>query len=253
MRLLVLGGTVFLSHAVAQEALARGHDVACAARGRSGAVPEGAELVRWDRTEGVPEELAAREFDAIVDVARIPAHVRPAVAAFPSAHWVFVSTISVYADDATPGGRPGSLALHAEVPEDLDPAEHPEAYGALKLVCERIVSEGADAAAIVRPGLIVGPGDPSGRFTYWPHRLADGGEVLAPGSPADTCQVVDVRDLASWLVRLAETRWVGTIDAVGPVHPLEDVLDEIAGAVGGAEVSLTWVPGAFLEEQGVQP
>ena len=105
---------------------------------------------------------------------------------------------------------------------------------------------------VVRPGLIVGPGDPSGRFAYWPSRLADGGRVLAPGRPGDTVQVVDVRDLASWIVTSAEARTTGTFDGVGPVTTIGGLLDEVAARVG-AEPAFTWVPQDFLAEQGVAP
>src|SRR5215217_7936072 len=118
MRLLVLGGTVFLSREVAAEALRRGHDVTCACRGVSGDVPAGAPLLTWDRAEEPPAALAG-EYDAVVDVSRRSSHVRRAVGAVPDAHWVFVSTVNVYPDDATPGG-PGTLALHEPITEDID-------------------------------------------------------------------------------------------------------------------------------------
>ena len=122
MRILVLGGTVFLSRAVAEAAVARGHDVTCAARGVSGTVPDGATLVPWDRADAVPAELTWAPFDAVVDVSRIPSHVRRAVAAFPDAHWTFVSTVNVYADTATVGGTPATLPLLDPIETDEDPA-----------------------------------------------------------------------------------------------------------------------------------
>src|SRR3954467_6778230 len=122
MRLLVLGGTVFLSRAVAADAVARGHDVTCAARGSSGSVPEGATLVEVDRTGPLPD---LGSFDAVVDVARQPSWLRRALAAQPDAHWVFVSTINVYADEAPPGGGPGTTALVEPVHEDTDLTETP--------------------------------------------------------------------------------------------------------------------------------
>jgi 2'-hydroxyisoflavone reductase len=249
MRILVLGGTVFLSRAVAAEAVARGHEVTCAARGRSGSVPDGARLVEVDRTQALPD-LGPQ--DAVVDVARLPSWVRAGVAAYPGAHWVFVSTVSVYADESTPGGRPGTLPLLEAQPEDGDPAESPQAYGAMKVACEQLVQAGAASATIVRPGLIVGPEDPTGRFSYWPHRLADGGEVLAPGSPTDVVQVIDVRDLAAWLVTLCERRTEGVYDGVGPALPIAELLARCAEGVG-AEVTWRWVPQEVLEAQGVEP
>ncbi|CAM3324835.1 NAD-dependent epimerase/dehydratase family protein [Nocardioides dubius] len=252
MRLLVLGGSVFLSRTVAAQAVAAGHDVVCAHRGRSGGSPDGARWVAWDRDQPVPSALRSEPFDAVVDVARHPSRVRSAVTAFPSSHWVFVSTINVYADDATPGGTPASLPLVPPCDEDVDLSVEPEAYGPMKRACELAVLDGAASATVVRPGLIVGPGDPTGRFSYWPDRLADGGEVLAPGAPPDPVQVIDVRDLAAWLVLLAERRTVGTFDGTGAPTTRGAVLTAIADGVGAAP-SLTWVDQSFLLEREVPP
>lgn len=257
MRLLVLGGTVFLSREVAAEALRRGHEVVCASRGRSGGVPPGARLVRWDRDEPAPAELtdlaADHPFDAVVDVARLPSHVRQATTALPDAHWVFVSTVSVYADDSDPGG-PGVGALHQPLDDDVDLAESPEAYGPMKVACEGIVRDTVASACVVRPGLIVGPGDPSGRFTYWAHRLTGPGEVVAPGRPDDTVQVIDVRDLAAWIVTLAEERTTGVLDGVGEPLPFGDLLQSCADATAGPDTGpLVWVDQDFLTAQGIEP
>ncbi len=249
MRLLVLGGTVFLSRAVAADAVARGHEVTCAARGTSGSVPEGARLVSVDRTQPLPD---LGEFDAVVDVARHPSWVREAVAAYADAHWVFVSTVNVYADDATPGGTPESLPLVEAIEEDVDLKANPEAYGPMKVACERIVLDGAASAMVMRPGLIIGPEDPTGRFSYWPRRLAAGGEVLAPGDPADAMQVADVRDLAAWAVTACEQRTTGVHDGVGRSMPLADLLARCAEGVD-SEVSWTWVDQEFLQAQEVEP
>ncbi|TNM38308.1 NAD-dependent epimerase/dehydratase family protein [Nocardioides albidus] len=252
MRLLVLGGTQFLSRAVAADAVLRGHDVVCANRGRSGATPPGVTTLRWDRAEPAPEELTAGgSYDAVVDVSRMPSHVRRALVALdghsPDAHWVFVSTISVYADDADPAG-PGEGRLKEAIAEDLDPMASVENYGGMKVACERLVLDAVPGAAIVRPGLIVGPGDPSGRFAYWARRSASTGEVLAPGDPDDPVQVIDVRDLAAWIVALAEQQTGGTYDAVGPALPIGDLL---AACLPDAE--LVWAGHAFLESEGVEP
>lgn len=252
VRILVLGGSVFLSKAVAAEAVARGHDVTCANRGSSGPVPDGAVLVHWDRAEPVPADLQDTAYDAVVDVARIPSWVRAAVDAWPGAHWIFVSTVNVYPDPHPPLGTPATSPLREPLAEDVDPSSSPEAYGRMKVACEDIVRAAAASATVIRPGLIVGPDDPTGRFTYWPARLADGGEALAGGSPEDRLQVIDVRDLAAWIVTCAEARTVGDYDGVGEVLPAADLLARVAEGVG-SEASLTWVPQEVLEEQGVEP
>ena len=260
MRLLVLGGTRFLSRTVAADAVARGHDVTCACRGESGPVPGGAELVRWDRADEAPPEIIDGGWDAVVDVSRMPSHVRRAVAAVPDAHWIFVSTINVYPDDSR-AGTPATLPVHEPLDADEDPMSSPEVYGRMKVACEQLVRSGARSSMVVRPGLIVGPGDPTGRFSYWPLRLAEagaggsggsGGEVLAPGNPSDVVQVIDVRDLAAWLVDAAEAGTTGVFDGVGEITGLGDLLTQVAEGVG-ASPALTWVPQEFLAAQGVEP
>lgn len=252
MRLLVLGGTQFLSHEVARQAVAQGHQVVCVARGESGPAPDGAELWTLDRAE---QPVPSGDFDAVVDVARHPSWVRSAVATHPSAHWVFISTVNVYADDATPGQTPATGPLVEAIAEDLDLAADPQAYGGMKLACERIVVEGAQSATVIRPGLICGPGDPSGRFTYWPARLADlepGAAVIAPGSRRDRVQLIDVRDLAEWALRCAQERTVGTFDGVGEPLPMRDFLDAVATECG-ATPRWVWRTDAQLVEQDVRP
>lgn len=249
MKLLVLGGTRFLSREVATQAVARGWDVSCACRGRSGAVPDGARHLRWDRSQDVPPEVADDTWDAVVDVTRLPSQARRAVAATADAHWVFVSTISVYTDSSSSAMEP----LAEPIEEDVDLAVDPEAYGGMKVACEQVVTSGAASSVIARPGLIVGPGDPTGRFAHWPQRLARGGEVLAPGRPGDVVQVIDVRDLATWLLDLADARTTGVFDAVGRPMPFGDLLAGVAAGVGADGATLTWVDQEFLEEQGVEP
>lgn len=250
MRLLVLGGTLFLSRAVAVEAVARGHDVTCAARGESGAAPEGAshvvldrEAPDWSRLEG--------DWDAVVDVARRPSWVAGALDALAERipHWTFVSSISVYADQSTPGGSPETLPLLPAITEDVD-QDTPEKYGASKVGCEQQVQARAREALVIRPGLIIGPGDPSGRFSYWPERLAEGGDVLAPESPDRGTQAIDVRDLAAWIVTCAEQHLTGVYDATGPVMRLGDLVDAVTAAVGG-EATVTWATADFLLERDV--
>ncbi|MDO8145385.1 NAD-dependent epimerase/dehydratase family protein [Isoptericola sp. 178] len=259
--MLVLGGTVFLSRAVAAFAVARGHEVVAVHRGRSGTVPDGVRQVVHDRADPLPAALAGEPFDAVVDVSRTPSHVRRAVAAWPDAHWVLVSTISVYADVADPGG-PGVGRLVEAQPEDVDLAADPAAYGPMKVACENAVHDGAASATVVRPGLVVGPGDPSGRFAYWPARMRRvldarpedllSADVLAPGDPADRVQVIDVRDLAVWIVDLAEHRAVGTFDAVAPAVPIGELLADVARGCGAAP-RWRWVDGDRLAALGVRP
>ncbi|MGL5827787.1 MAG: NAD-dependent epimerase/dehydratase family protein [Nocardioides sp.] len=271
MRLLVFGGTVFLSRAVAEDAVARGHEVSCACRGISGSVPAGARHLVHDRDRDTPVALLESEhrFDAVIDLARKPSHVRSAVAALPDPHWVFVSTISVYAGppadqaDSAPsaevvGAAGGTLDETARRPlldavaDDLDPATSPTAYGAMKVACEDIVRAETTAPTIIRPGLIAGPGDPSGRFSYWPDRVAEGGLVLVPGEPADPAQVIDVRDLATWIVTCAEQHRAGTFDATAPTVRFADLLAEVAHGVG-ANLDPAWTDHEFLIDQGVAP
>jgi 2'-hydroxyisoflavone reductase len=258
MRILVLGGSVFLSRAVVADAVARGHDVLAVTRGRSGEVPAGARHVVADRDEPLPPDLVAERFDAVVDVGRYPSHVRRAVAAWPDDRWVFVSTISVYADDADPAG-PGDGRLHPARHDDVPLAQEPEAYGPMKVACEEVVRAGVADAVVVRPGLIVGPGDPTGRFTSWPARLrrlvddpAGPADVLAPGSPDALVQVVDVRDLAVWVVDLAGTTTPGTFDAVGPAQPFGAFLDAVARGCGVVP-RWRWVEDATLAAHDVRP
>lgn len=262
MKILVLGGTVFLSRAVAKEAVRRGHDVTCACRGESGSVPEGARHVAWDRDEPTPAALAESPFDAVVDVARRPSWVHTAVTSFPSTHWVFVSTISVYADDSVAGGTPDNTPLHEPITEDVDLRENPEAYGPMKVACEQIVLDGAASSMVIRPGLIVGPGDPSGRFAYWPARLADAAahpEVLVPGDANDSVQVIDVRDLASWIVDGAESRSTGTFDGTGRAMTRAAFTDAVAAAARELDLldptatTFTAVDQEFLVAQEVEP
>ncbi len=259
MRLLILGGTAFLGRAVACHARTAGHHVTCLARGRAGAAADGARFLTADRDhpDGL-DVLGDETFDAVVDVTRRPSHARRAVQALAGrvGHWTFVSTISVYADLTTPGGRPEDTEMLAPAPDDVDDPTgvHREHFGPCKVSCEDHVRRGVDAARalICRPGLIVGPEDPSGRFPYWVDRLSLGGEVLAPGHPDDPVQFLDVRDLAGWLVRAAERGLSGTYDAVGAPMPRAEFLARTAVGVG-TRPTWCWVDQEFLADQGVRP
>lgn len=251
MRLLILGGTRFLGRAVAAQACANGHEVICAARGLAGPVADGARLVTIDRD--APDGLAALAdlaFDAVVDVSRHPGQVRRAVAALKAraGHWTFVSTVSVYADNRTPGQEARSAPLKEPTAPEIEHATD-ATYGNAKVACEQALG---DDAFICRAGLIVGPEDPTGRFGYWPDRFARGGEILAPGTPDEPVQFVDVRDLAAWIVRAAESRIVGTFDAISPTFGRGEMLAACAAATGSA-ATVTWVDPGFLAQEGVKP
>ena len=254
MKLLVLGGTVFLGRHVVDAALADGHEMTIFTRGRTNPdlFPE-AERLQGDR-DGDLGALAGRSWDGVVDTSGyVPRVVRQSAELLQDAlgRYVFVSSISVYADPSLP------LEEASPVAELADPAsEDVQAdYGALKAACETVVDEVfGERGANVRAGLIVGPYDPTERFTYWPRRLAEGGDVLAPGDPAAPSQFVDARDLAAWLVRLAEHGPGGVFNATGPAEPftLGALLDEANDAVG-AGARLVWTDEQRLLDAEVQP
>jgi 2'-hydroxyisoflavone reductase len=251
VRFLIFGGTVFLGRAIAARGLARGHEVTCAARGASGRPPDGAGFVAIDRDrpDGLAP-LAGERYDAVVELSRHPVHVRRAVTTLDrgAGHWTFVSTVSVYADNRTLGQRADRAPLRAPAAAEVERGDG-AAYGAAKVACEQAIGVGA---FICRPGLIVGPEDPTGRFTYWPVRLARGGEALVPGDPDDAVQYIDVRDVAAWIVHAAEQGLTGVYDAIVPSRPIGPFLAECASAVG-ATCAFTWVDRTFLEARGVKP
>ena len=253
MRILVLGGTAWLGGTVARAALDAGHDVTCLARGVS--VPEGAELVRADRDHlDAYDAVADRAWDGVVDVARQPRHVRGAVRALAdrTGRWVFVSTGNVYADHATIDADE-SAALLDPLSGDMDTMEE---YGAAKAACEAAVRKACgDRAVIARAGLIGGPGDESGRSTYWPWRFAHpssaAGAVLVPDSTIAS-SVIDVRDLARWLVEAAGGEHEpGTYDAIANRCTLAEHL-AAARAVAGHTGRVVAAPDAWLAEHGVE-
>lgn len=252
MDLLLLGGTGFLGPQLAEAALSRGHRVTLFHRHPTDALPA-AEHILGDRAAGL-EALDDRRWDAVVDIwANDPALVGTAARdlAPRAGTFAFISSISVFADESRPGNNEQSAVRGAPDPAKSDG----ENYGARKAESERQVLEATDGAAlVVRPGLIVGPGDPTDRFTYWPVRMARGGMVLAPGDGSNPAQVIDVRDLATWVVALLENRAAGIFCATGPAQPM--TLGEMIGRVGnavGADAELRWVAEAFLLEQGVAP
>lgn len=244
MRLLVLGGTKFLGRAFVDAALARGHEPTLFNRGETnaGLFPE-VETLHGDRA-GDLAPLRGRRFDAVVDTSGyVPGVVRASAELLrDSGQYLFVSSVSVYADlSAGPNEESPCGDLGEASAEEL--AEDFSNYGALKALCEQAVWEVfRDRTLIVRPGLIVGPHDPTGRFTYWARRLARGGAILAPGPPERRVQLIDVRDLAGWMVECVERRVTGVFNATNEGVPWAELL-------AGAEV--TWVTDAFLQEHGV--
>jgi 2'-hydroxyisoflavone reductase len=239
MKQLVLGGTLFVGRAVVEAALARGHEVTLFNRGRTNPdlFPE-AEHLHGDRTRDL-SPLAGRTWDAVIDTSGYdPEVVRASVEALPGMHYVFVSTVSVYAD------------FSRGPSEDSPVHTGGDGYGELKAACERELPSGA---LVVRPGLIVGPHDPTYRFTYWVDRIASGGDVLSPEPRDRPVQFIDVRDLAEWLVQCAEERLGGVFNAVGPGDPptMQELLETIRGVTGG-DARLRWVPADVLLGAGVE-
>ena len=254
MRLLVLGGTKFLGRHAVEAALADGHDVTVFTRGRTNPelFPQATHLV-GDR-DGALDALAGRTWDGVVDTSGyVPRIVRQSAELLRDAvdRYVFVSSISVYTDVSRPFDESSPIAeLEDDGTEDV--MEH---YGALKAACEQVVEDVyGDRSTRVRAGLIVGPHDPTDRFTYWPRRIAAGGDVLAPGDPAAPVQFVDVRDLGAWLVRLALAGPGGVLNATGPERPLafSDLLERARLALGSA-ARFVWVDDEHVLAAGVQP
>jgi nucleoside-diphosphate-sugar epimerase len=252
MRILVLGGTAFLSAEVTRQAVAAAHEVTCLARGTSAAVPDGATWVRADRTVGA---AAFRELDGhwdeVVEVSRDPVPAQAALDALAgrAGHWTFVSSCSVYADPSVPGATEDAQLLEA-----LPDGQHgtPETYGESKAAIELMTRRAAgEKAHIVRAGLIGGPGDASDRYGYWPARFAaTAGPVLVPDIPDSPTQIVDVRDVAAWILLGAERGLAGTFNAVGEVVPFASYIAESLSAAGATE-EVVAVGEDWLVEQGV--
>ncbi len=252
MRLLVLGGTKFLGRAAVEHALDAGHEVTLFNRGVTNPelFPE-AEKLRGDR-DGALSAVEGREWDAVIDPSGfVPRVVRQSAELLRDSvgHYVYVSSISVYREPYEPGFDEDA-PVHETEPKGESVEEE---YAELKAACERVLAETLPGThASVRAGLIVGPHDPTGRFTYWPLRVAAGGDVLAPAPPEREVQFVDVRDLGAWLVRLADERVSGTFNAVQPAAPFGDLL-EVSREVAGSDARFVWIDEAFLIERGVRP
>lgn len=254
-KILILGGTGFLGPALVDAARARGHVLTLFNRGktRPNLFPD-IEKLQGDR-DGNLKALEGRKWDAVIDTSGYVPRVVKASADLlaPSVdHYVFISTISVYPDNAKPGTDETSPV---QTMADEKSEEVPKYYGALKALCEKAAEQSMPGRVTnIRPGLIVGPYDPTDRFTYWPVRVARGGEVLAPGNGKDPVQFIDVRDLAAWTIGCIERRHLGIYNATGPARRMTvaELLDACKQA-SGSDATFTWVDSKFLEEQKVSP
>jgi len=262
LSILIIGGTGFTGPEQVEHALARGHKVTVINRNRR----------RPDFFKGKSQveqligdldadmsALKGRTFDAVLDIPTTAPYWVRNVAQYmkgKTKHYTFISTLSVYADNKTVGADESDPTL--PMPADLDPytpdpAARGRYYGQLKAFSEKLVKETYPNSLIIRPGLIVGPLDPSDRFTYWPVRINQGGEVMAPGNPTDRVQFIDARDLAEWTIRMIEEKATGTYNATGPDKPLT-IAEMLYGikAVTTAGAQFTWVPADFLTAQGIR-
>jgi 2'-hydroxyisoflavone reductase len=258
-RILILGGTGFLGPQLVEAARARGHTVTLFNRGktRPHLFPD-VEKLHGDRDpkngDGL-KVLEGRSWDVVIDTSGyVPRVVRASAELLAPnvGHYIFISTISVYKELPRPGMDEDSPLATMDDPTQENVREH---YGALKALCEKAVEAAFPGrATLIRPGLIVGPDDPTQRFTYWPVRVAQGGEVLAPGDGSDPAQFIDVRDLAEWTILALENRDLGTFNAVGPDKPLRmrEMLEACRQA-SGSNATFTWADAAFLEQQKVSP
>jgi 2'-hydroxyisoflavone reductase len=254
--ILILGGTGFLGPHLVDAVRARGHKLTLFNRGKTH--PElfpDVEKLHGDR-DGDLKALDGRSWDAVLDTSGYVPRIVKASAELLAprvGQYIFVSSISVYKDDVAVGADENHPVQVLTEPGSEDRLKH---YGALKALCEKTVEAAFPGRALVlRPGLIVGPLDPTDRFTYWPVRLERGGDVLAPGSGKDPAQIIDARDLAAWMVACIEQKQVGTFNATGPKDAItmHDLLDLCHAGIGGSSARFVWVETDFLEKKEVAP
>jgi len=255
--ILIIGGTGFTGPEQVEHAIARGHKVTIINRNKT----------RPDFFKGRVEQLIGdlsgdmsalkgRKFDVVIDIPTMYPYWVRNVAQYLAGNvglYVFVSTESVYADNSKPGADESDGLT--PLPEGLDPYMTPTSsranYGALKTFCEQLVQKTYPSNLIIRPGLIVGPLDPSDRFTYWPVRIDQGGEVMAPGTASDPVQIIDSRDLAEWTIRMCEGHETGAYNAAGSELAMGDMLTGIKSAIK-SNATFTWVPASFLRDKGIR-
>jgi 2'-hydroxyisoflavone reductase len=258
MKLLVIGGTKLVGPGVVEAALAAGHEVCTFNRGVSnpGRFGTQVEELHGDR-DGRLQALEGRTWDSVVDTCGyVPRIVEQSARLLADAteQYVFVSTLSVYKDTSLLHSDESAPLADTEGFADTEEVTG-DSYGPLKVLCERIVQDiYGERAFIPRPGLVVGPNDHTDRFVYWPWRVAQGGEVLAPQPPDYPVQVIDGRDLGAWIVRMAEQRGSGAFNAVGPEQPFTmQTLLETCREVSGSDATVTWVSAEFLAGHKVEP
>jgi 2'-hydroxyisoflavone reductase len=251
VKLLVLGGTQFLGRAAVEAAVERDHDVTLFNRGQTnpGLFPE-VEKLLGDRAV---DPLPSGEWDAVLDTSgQLSEVVRASAEALRESvqRYLFVSSVSAYASFRESPTESAQRAELGGMPSDVMLPGY-ENYGALKALCEDVVTDVyGERALIVRPGLIVGPHDPTGRFTYWPHRIARGGEFVVPGPPEQQVQFVDARDLGAWLVELLERRESGAFNATHPGITWRDLV-ESSLRVTGSNAEPVWIDNDWLASQGI--
>ncbi|MCZ8206097.1 twin-arginine translocation signal domain-containing protein [Gemmatimonas sp.] len=259
LRILILGGTGFIGPQQVEYALARQHKLTLFNRGKTnaGLFPTVPRIIGDRNVAGGHDGLKQGTWDVVIDnPTRNPAWVRDAGVALKGrvGQYVFVSTISVFSDYSKPGMDENG-PLHTPGAEAIWASNDGAAYGPNKVRCELEAKAqfGENKLTIVRPGLIVGPGDLSDRFSYWPVRIDKGGEILAPGTPNDPVQYVDVHDLSEWIVRTGENHTLGTFNATGPKGPTT-IAEMLLGikSVTTSDARFTWVPAEFLAEQKVR-
>ncbi len=260
LNILIIGGTGFTGPEQVQYALARGHKVTLLNRNkrRPDLFKSRVDQLVGDLNADV-SVLKGRSFDAVLDIPTTAPYWVRNVAQYLKGHvghYVFISTVSVYADNTKPDKDETDATTPC--PKDVDPYSTDPAlrgakYSAFKTFCEQLVQEAYPVSTIIRPGLIVGPLDPSDRFTYWPARIDRGGEVMAPGNPTDRVQFIDARDLAEWTIHMIEQREAGVFNALGPAAPLT-VAEMLYGikAVTTSGAQFTWVGADFLEQQKIE-